>query len=223
MTERGQQLHAIADGQIVELIDLVSALDQAALRLPCPGREKLGDGTIAASARHTADNYQRIAAFVETSDRMSTPARTEPAQRSSHPSGSPRSWPRPRKPRRTRTSRPTRDLVHGRQHAARRPRRAALSLASHPRSHHRAHRQPAERDPTEGQLQILRRATHPRTGPRQPAEAPTTPGRRPRRRHSLTAALRPRRPLQAVAEADREHRATKKCRSKGVYEVHRLQ
>jgi hypothetical protein len=82
MTERGQQLHAIADGQIVELIDLVSALDQAALRLPCPGREKLGDGTIAASARHTADNYQRIAAFVETSDRMST--RHAPSQRNGH-------------------------------------------------------------------------------------------------------------------------------------------
>ena len=71
MTERAIQLHATADGQIAELISLIAAIDEATLRLPCPGREKLGDGTVAASARHAADNYQRIVAFVETSDRMS--------------------------------------------------------------------------------------------------------------------------------------------------------
>jgi hypothetical protein len=71
MTERGKQLHATADAQIAELIDLISTLDEAALRRPCPGREKLRDGTVAASGRHTPDNYQRIAAFVQTSDRMS--------------------------------------------------------------------------------------------------------------------------------------------------------
>ena len=71
MTERARQLHITADGQIADLIDLVSTLDEATLLQPCPGREKLGDGTIAASARHTADNYQRIASFVQTSDRMS--------------------------------------------------------------------------------------------------------------------------------------------------------
>src|ERR1035441_4861162 len=71
MTERGKQLHATANEQIGELMNLISALDEAALRRPCPGREKLGDGTVGASARHTADNYQRIAAFVQTSDRMS--------------------------------------------------------------------------------------------------------------------------------------------------------
>lgn len=71
MTARGEELHATADGQIAELIGLMLTLDEAALRLPRPGRENLGDGTVAASARHTADNYQRIAAFVQTSDRMS--------------------------------------------------------------------------------------------------------------------------------------------------------
>ena len=71
MTERGKELHATADGQIAGLIDLMSTLDEAALRLPCPGREKLGDGTVAASVRHTAENYQRIAAFVQASGRMS--------------------------------------------------------------------------------------------------------------------------------------------------------
>jgi hypothetical protein len=71
MTDRGQELSAAADGQIAELIDLLSTLDEAALDRPCAGREKLGDGTIGAAARHTADNYERIAEFVQTSDRMS--------------------------------------------------------------------------------------------------------------------------------------------------------
>lgn len=71
MTARGEELSATADGQITKLIDLLSTLDQAALDQPCPGREKLGDGTIGAAARHTTDNYQRIADFVQTSDRTS--------------------------------------------------------------------------------------------------------------------------------------------------------
>lgn len=71
MTERGEQLCATADGQIAELIGLISTLDEATLHLPCPGREKLGDGTIAACVRHTTGNYQRIGTFVQTSDRMS--------------------------------------------------------------------------------------------------------------------------------------------------------
>ncbi len=72
MTERGQELSAIADGQVVNLIDLLSTLDQAALRRPCPGRDKLGDGTIGAAAWHTVDNFTRIAGFVQTSDRMTS-------------------------------------------------------------------------------------------------------------------------------------------------------
>jgi hypothetical protein len=71
MTERAHELSATADRQITELIDLLSTLDRTALDRPCPGREKLGDGTTGAAARHAADNYQRIAAFVQTSDRMS--------------------------------------------------------------------------------------------------------------------------------------------------------
>jgi hypothetical protein len=71
MTERGKTLHATADAQIADLIALTSTLDETTLRLPCSGREKLGDGTVAASAQHTADNYQRIAGFVQTSDLMS--------------------------------------------------------------------------------------------------------------------------------------------------------
>jgi hypothetical protein len=35
-----------------------------ALMLPCPGREKLGDGTVGATALHVAENYRRIAEFL---------------------------------------------------------------------------------------------------------------------------------------------------------------
>ena len=71
MTERGKRLHATADRQITELADLIQTLDEPAWRLSCAGREKLGDGTVAACAKHTAHNYQRIATFVATTDRRS--------------------------------------------------------------------------------------------------------------------------------------------------------
>jgi hypothetical protein len=64
MSERGIRLLETADGQIRELVDLFSMSGDAVLSLPCPGREKLGDGTIAACALHTADSYDRIAAFI---------------------------------------------------------------------------------------------------------------------------------------------------------------
>ena len=82
MTERANQLHLTADRQISELLGFISTLDEAGSRRPCPGREKLGDGTVAACARHTADNYQRIAAFLTTSDGMS--GRHAPSQRGGH-------------------------------------------------------------------------------------------------------------------------------------------
>jgi hypothetical protein len=71
MPERSERLHATADGQIADLTGLISTVDEATLRLPCPGRQKLGDGSVGASVRHTADNYQRIAGFIQTSQRMS--------------------------------------------------------------------------------------------------------------------------------------------------------
>jgi hypothetical protein len=63
MNERGTRLLETADGQISELITILSSRDDAALRSPCPGREKLGDGTVAACAQHAADTYHRIATF----------------------------------------------------------------------------------------------------------------------------------------------------------------
>jgi hypothetical protein len=71
MSERARQLQATAEEQIDELVGLMLRMDEAMLRRPCPGREKLGDGTVAASVQHTAGNYQRIADFVQTSGRMS--------------------------------------------------------------------------------------------------------------------------------------------------------
>ncbi|MDQ6732481.1 MAG: hypothetical protein M3022_19885 [Actinomycetota bacterium] len=70
MSGRGEQLQVTADDQLGRLLGLIATLADTTLRLPCPGREKLGDGTIAASAQHTADNSQRIAGFVQASDRI---------------------------------------------------------------------------------------------------------------------------------------------------------
>ena len=70
MSERAEQLQTTAATQIGELIDLVSTADDATLHRPCPGREKLGDGTIGAISAHTADNYERIGTFVATSQRL---------------------------------------------------------------------------------------------------------------------------------------------------------
>jgi hypothetical protein len=65
MSDRGLDLRRTADGQIAELIELLSTRGQIVLGLPCPGRQKLGDGTVAACALHTADNYHRIAGFLQ--------------------------------------------------------------------------------------------------------------------------------------------------------------
>ncbi|MGH2862066.1 MAG: hypothetical protein ACRDLT_11260 [Solirubrobacteraceae bacterium] len=82
MTERAEHLRATADEQITDLIGLLSTADEATLREPSPSREKLGDGTIAALAAHTADHYQRIGAFMTTSEQMS--AGHGPGQRGGH-------------------------------------------------------------------------------------------------------------------------------------------
>lgn len=82
MSERASQLQTAAEEQIDELVALLSKVDEATLRRPCPGREKLGDGTLAAALQHTADNYARIADFVQTSDRM--PSKHTPTRFGSH-------------------------------------------------------------------------------------------------------------------------------------------
>lgn len=64
MSLRGQQLHETADRQIASLAARLSAAGQPGLARRCPGRERLGDGTVGAVAAHSADNYHRIGRFV---------------------------------------------------------------------------------------------------------------------------------------------------------------
>ena len=64
MSNRGTQLARMADRQISELTEILSRCGEAGLLLPCPGRERLGDGTVAACARHTTENYHRIAGLI---------------------------------------------------------------------------------------------------------------------------------------------------------------
>jgi hypothetical protein len=73
MGERANQLHETADGQLIELIALLSARGEAVLSLPVPGREKLGDGTVGACALHTAERYQLIAEFLQDTAQMPAP------------------------------------------------------------------------------------------------------------------------------------------------------
>jgi len=70
MSEHAAQLLETAEAQIDELIVLFSRHGEAALSLPCPGREKLGDGTVGALALHTAGNYLRIAGFLQATSQM---------------------------------------------------------------------------------------------------------------------------------------------------------
>jgi Mycothiol maleylpyruvate isomerase N-terminal domain len=66
MEPRAEELHSRVAAQIGRLIDLAADLDDADLRRPCPGRNKLGDGSVGTVIAHTTDNYLRIAAFVGT-------------------------------------------------------------------------------------------------------------------------------------------------------------
>jgi uncharacterized membrane protein YraQ (UPF0718 family) len=67
---RGIRLRETANGQISELIALLSKGGEAILSLPVSGREKMGDGTIAACASHTASRYQLIAEFLQAAGKM---------------------------------------------------------------------------------------------------------------------------------------------------------
>jgi hypothetical protein len=51
-----------------DLIELLSLGVEATLSLPCPARAKLGDGTVAALALHTADTYHGIAGLLGGAD-----------------------------------------------------------------------------------------------------------------------------------------------------------
>ena len=76
MSDRATQLLKTLERQIAELTALLAYADEKALRKTCSGREKLGDGTVAAVALHTTDTYLRIAAFIQGHDMR---AHTSPA------------------------------------------------------------------------------------------------------------------------------------------------
>jgi len=62
--------------QIAELLAALEGLDTPSLRRPCPGREKLGDGTVGAAAAHTVENYRLIADFVAAGARLTESRRS---------------------------------------------------------------------------------------------------------------------------------------------------
>jgi hypothetical protein len=64
MEGRGGALLSTAQTQLSDLIRTLQGREDSALKLPCPGRGKLGDGTVGAIVLHIADSYRRIAGFV---------------------------------------------------------------------------------------------------------------------------------------------------------------
>jgi hypothetical protein len=64
MSARGQRLLEESIQQIDMLANSLARAGAVALARPCPGRGKLGDGTVGAVATHTADNYHHVARFL---------------------------------------------------------------------------------------------------------------------------------------------------------------
>ena len=191
MSDRASQLHATADGQISELIGLLTAGGAAALSVPCPGREKMGDGTVAAFALHTADRYQLIAGFLQA-----RPARCRgraPGQAARH-----------RIPRfllraamgllataeedhdKQPGTRPARRRLHRGERRSRRAARAPIGCAGCPQRLGRADRRAARHRAPGRQLQVLRWPEEPGAGGGGAAQAPEPPGRRRDSRTSVS-------------------------------------
>ncbi len=63
MTQRAEHVAAAAYQQIEQLLSFVKDQTPETLKRPCPGRQKLGDGSLGAFLSHMTDNYQRIADF----------------------------------------------------------------------------------------------------------------------------------------------------------------
>jgi hypothetical protein len=80
MTQRAKHVAAAADLQIEQLLSFVKDQTRETLQRPCPGRQKLGDGSLGAFISHMADNWQRIADFAAGRGQQlpghSPPART---------------------------------------------------------------------------------------------------------------------------------------------------
>ena len=79
MSDRATQLFHRANEQIAGLSELLSHRPSDALAQPCPGREKLGDGTVASTAQHITRVYRLLAQFVDE-PREAPAAATHPQQ-----------------------------------------------------------------------------------------------------------------------------------------------
>ena len=77
MSLRAQRLHQAADSQVAQLAELLAGLGDAGLRRPCPGRARLGDGSVAAVALLTTGSYEQIAEFVTAARPASAPRRAD--------------------------------------------------------------------------------------------------------------------------------------------------
>jgi hypothetical protein len=76
MSTRAQRLLEESTQQIDTLADSLARAGAAALARPCPGRGKLGDGTVGAVATHTTDNYHHVARFLRATARAGASHRT---------------------------------------------------------------------------------------------------------------------------------------------------
>jgi hypothetical protein len=77
MSLRAQRLHEAADSQVAQLAELLAGLGDAGLRRPCPGRARLGDGSVAAVALLTTGSYEQIAEFVTAARTGTAPRRAD--------------------------------------------------------------------------------------------------------------------------------------------------
>lgn len=77
MSLRAQRLHDAADSQVAQLAELLAGLGDTRLRRPCPGRARLGDGSVAAVALLTTGSYEQIAEFVTVARTGAAPRRTD--------------------------------------------------------------------------------------------------------------------------------------------------
>lgn len=83
---RARRLHLAAQGQLDAVAAALTTSDAAALERPCPGRERLGDGSIGAVAQHVIDRWLDIAGFATAGDSTHSHADMTHAQDRSVPS-----------------------------------------------------------------------------------------------------------------------------------------
>lgn len=77
MSLRAQRLHEVAESQVAQLAELLAGLGDAGLGRPCPGRARLGDGSVAAVALLATGSYEQIGEFVTAARTGIAPRQTD--------------------------------------------------------------------------------------------------------------------------------------------------